>query len=338
MPSFEFADSPTRLDLALAAGGGEQTGGIHATLRNNSSRRQAVRIRVEPLGGARAEWFTIAGAAPTSPLEIEQDIDAGSTLTVNVTARIPPGAPGGSHGFRLRVTSEEFPDTDFAEGPAVAFDVAAPKPADVQKPKFPWWAVAAAVTLVLVVGSVVGWFFWPRDLDVALVRGKPFADAKLIAAERGFPDVKAVPGEPAGHDPAQQIVVNVSKDATGATVLLVDPGIPVPDVARQPAVAAARRLIDAGILPNENPQFDSRSDFADGVAVRTIPPATTPVALGGSVAIVLNNKPNGGGGVIVDPVRVCRNFRDCLQVQQPWTRDILPDTVLRQIERVRPGR
>lgn len=332
MPSFEFADCPTRLDLVLAADGGVQSGSLKCTLRNSSTRRQTARIRIEPLGGARPEWFTLAGAAPTSPLEIEQDIDAGNTLTVEAAVKIRPQAAAGSHSFRLRVTSESAPDTDFAEGPAVAFEVAAPKAPEPKPTKFPWWAIAAAVVLLVVIGGAVAFLAWPKGLDVALVKGKPFAEAKAIAAAKGFPDIKAEPGKPGGYDPAQQIVVDVGKDASGATVLLVDPGVAVPELARASAVDAARKLIDIGILPNQNPQFDSRSDFADGVVTRTIPPAPTPVALGGSVTIVLNNKPNGGGG----PVNPClRNIRDCVQIDRAWNKGIFSQDIQRQL--IRPG-
>lgn len=327
MPSFEFADCPSRLELT--AGAEAQAGSLRCTLRNASPRRQTARIRIEPLGEARPAWFALTDAPATSPLELEQDIDAGGTLTVAAAVKVPAGTPAGAHAFRLRVTSESAPDTDFAEGPAIAFVVAAPKAEPPKPAKFPWWAIAVAVVMLVIIGGAVAFLAWPRGLDVALVKGKPLAAAQAIAAEKGWPGLASAPGKPEGNDPAAQIVVGLGKDAAGAPLLLVDPGVAVPDLTRNSAVDAAKALIALGILPNQNPQFDSRSDIADGVVTRTIPPASTPVALGSSVTIVLNNKPSGGGGGVTP----CRNIRDCLQVTQPWDSRIFTPDIQRQLVR-----
>jgi len=327
MPSFEFADCPTRLDLVPSPDGSVATGSLRCTVRNGSTRRQTARIRIEPLGEARSEWFTLVGGSPTSPLEIEEDLDAGSTLSVEASVKVRPQPTAASHSFRLRVTSETEPDTDFAEWPAVAFDVAAAKVPEPTPSKFPWWAIAVAAVLVLVVGVAIAFLLWPKGLDAALVRGKPIAEATAVAAAHGFPNIGSEPGKPGGYDPAQQIVVDVGKDASGKTVLLIDPGVPVPDVSRTSPVDATRKLIDVGILPSPTTAVDRRADFDDGVVTRTIPPAPTAVALGGSVTVVLNDKPsNGDGG------RPCIRIRDCLDLQfQSLDKTLFRDEIRNQI-------
>ncbi len=325
MPSFEFADCPTKLALAAASGTQEQSGSVRCTLRNTSARRQTARIRIEPIGSAKPSWFALDGAPSTAPLEIERDIDAGGTLSLAAAVTVPPKSPAGSYTFRLRVTSEAAPDTDFAEGPAIAFDVAAWNEPSPVKAKVPWWAIVTAVLLVLVVGGAAVFLAWPKGLDPALVRGKSFGEAQQIAAAEGFPDIKAQPGKAAGNDPTRQIVVGVGKDKAGVTVLLVDQGVPLPDLEGQPAIAAAKVLIDLGVLPAQSPQFDSRSDIADGAVSKTIPQAPGAVALGGTVTLVLNNKPNSGGGGTINPclrnIHLCVDTGPVLNLQRQLNRD-----------------
>ncbi|MBW8886155.1 MAG: RICIN domain-containing protein, partial [Fibrobacteres bacterium] len=163
MPTFEFADCPTSLDLAATPDTREQVGSVRCTLRNTSSRKQGARIRVEPLGGAEAKWFALADAPATAPLEIEQDIDAGGTLTVTAAVKVPGGASAGNQTFRLRVISETAPDTDFAEGPAISFNIAALAEPEVKRTPFPWWAVVVGLVMLLAVGGAVGYLLWPKD-------------------------------------------------------------------------------------------------------------------------------------------------------------------------------
>ncbi|KQU97661.1 hypothetical protein ASC89_20530 [Devosia sp. Root413D1] len=163
MPTFEFADCPTTLTLATAPDTQEQTGSVRCTLRNTSARRQSVRIRIEPLGNAQSKWFGFAGAPTTSPLELEQEIDAGGTFTVTAGVKVPPGAPVGPQSFRLRAIAESAPDTDFAEGPAISFEVAASKGPDKPASAFPWWAVAVAAAMVLVVGAGLFFMLQPKS-------------------------------------------------------------------------------------------------------------------------------------------------------------------------------
>ena len=318
MPSFEFADCPTRLDLT-AAPDGTRTGSLRCTLRNTSSRRQTMRIRIEALSGARSDWFNLATAPPTSPLEIEEDIAAGSTLTVEALVKVPPQPAATDHAFRLRVTSEAQPDTDFAEGPAVAFHIDATERREVKRP-FPWWAVAVAAVFLLVVAGGVAYLMWPR-LELDMVRGHPLEEAKAIAAKHGFANIGAKPGEPEpGHDPAQQIVVALGKDdTTGATILLFDPGVLVPKVARSDPRDAQQALTQKGFTASIVAETSHVDGFGDTEVTRTSPPEEQPAAMGSAVTVMVNmKKPNsgggGGGGVGPGGIHPCTPWPACILV------------------------
>lgn len=261
MPSFEFADSPPHLALTAGADG-QQAGNTHITLRNTTARRQTARIGIEPLGAAKPAWFTINSAPATSPLEIEEDIDAGGTLTVEVTVKVPPKTPPGTESFRLRATAEASPDTDFTEGPAIAFEIAAtPEPPEPAKKAFPWWVVAVAGVLVVAVLGAVTYLLRPRgpdptpaiaeavpvELDLRLVIGRTLAQARVIAEREGFTDVGVESGDAWGHDPADRIVVGLDPDGP---IFKVDDGVTLPpEVLQKPLAEAAKIMLDRGVVP-----------------------------------------------------------------------------------------
>ena len=108
----------------------DKTGGAQVpfTITNTSAQKVRGRVLTKPLAPASEEWLSLIG-------ESVRDFAAGAVEQVIVRLRVPMGAPSGSYSFRLDAISELAPDEDFAEGPAVAFDVAAPK----SKKRFPWW-------------------------------------------------------------------------------------------------------------------------------------------------------------------------------------------------------
>jgi len=288
MPSFAFADCPTRLDLSLAAGTGEQTGSLSCTLRNTTAKRQTARIRIEALEGAKPAWFQLAGAPPTSPLEIEEDIAAGGTLTVGLDARVPAGTPAGTGSVRLRAISETAPDTDFTEGPAIGFTIAAPAaPPAPTKSTFPWWAVAVAAALVLVVVGAVTYLAWPSTLDPKLVIGKPLAEAQKIASEKGFEGIAVETGEAWGNNPADQVVVGYSPQRSAFSV---DNGVSVPpDILGRPYAEAVQLLLDRGLLPA--PVVLGMIGGPPGHVMQTIPAPGVPLPMGAPITIVVGAVP-----------------------------------------------
>ena len=160
MPTFAIADCPPRLALAPAEKNGKavQTGAISLTVRNTSERAFSGRIPLRPQAGAKPSWFAIAGAPATNAIEIEQDFAGKGTRTITVTVTVDAGEPGGVHLFNIRATSELDPDNDYVDGPAVSFEVPKlePKVPPPAKP-FPWWVVAVALALTVIVGGVLGY-------------------------------------------------------------------------------------------------------------------------------------------------------------------------------------
>jgi hypothetical protein len=192
MPSFQIGDAPTKVELQpAAAAGARPSGTVSFPVRNLTAKAQTGRIRVEPLGGAKPEWFAIEGAAPTSPTEIERDFDPSGNHVAVVKLTPPVDAAPGEYTFQLRVTAEHDPDTDVVTGPAVGFKVAPPPPAAAPATSFPWWAVAVAAVLVLVIGGVVGYFVMSGGDDgtqvaVPAVKGRSHVEAAQAVAGAGF--------------------------------------------------------------------------------------------------------------------------------------------------------
>lgn len=165
MPSFAFGDdSPTTLALDPIAGGT-----LKLTVRNTTARPQTGHISVQSTDVAVPGWIKLEGAVPTAPNLLVVDFARSASQTVTVMVKPPAGAAVGRHVFNLRVAHEDHGDTDFAESPAVAFDVATAPAAAVpesEKARFPWAIVAAAV-VVLLGASGAAWWLWP-DSRVAV--------------------------------------------------------------------------------------------------------------------------------------------------------------------------
>lgn len=160
MPSFQISDAPVRLDLPAPGPDGVRPAARQRfTVRNMGPRAQSARIRVEPTKGADPAWLGLAGAGGTSPAELELDFDYGGTHDVEVLVLPGDAARAGSYGFRLKVIAEIDPDVDVAQGPEVAFAVPeAPAAPAAPRGRFPWWAVAVAAAMVLLVGGALYWF------------------------------------------------------------------------------------------------------------------------------------------------------------------------------------
>ncbi|MGZ3461764.1 MAG: COG1470 family protein, partial [Archangium sp.] len=126
-----------------ASGQGE----VSFTVSNKLGMGVNVRATVEPAGNARAEWMTF-------PDGMERVLSPDGTAVIPVRISVPQGTPPGSYSFGLVVASVSNPDEHYDRGPSVAFTVA-PALAPVKKP-FPWWLVAIAAGVLIIVGAVVG--------------------------------------------------------------------------------------------------------------------------------------------------------------------------------------
>jgi hypothetical protein len=124
------------------------------TVTNTSAQALKGRMLTRPSAPAEPEWFSIVG-------EPDRDFAPNAAQQVVAQLNVPPTAPPGSYSFRLDAVSQAEPDEDFTEGPSISFDVEAP--VAPKKKRFPWWiiAVAAGIVLLIVIGIVV--FLLVRD-------------------------------------------------------------------------------------------------------------------------------------------------------------------------------
>ena len=118
------------------------------TVTNTSAQALKGRMLTRPHAPAKPEWLSVVG-------ESDRDFAPNAAQQVVVQLNVPPTAPPGSYAFRLDAVSQAEPDEDFTEGPSISFDVE-PPPTPTKK-RFPWWiiAVAAGIVLLIVIGIVI---------------------------------------------------------------------------------------------------------------------------------------------------------------------------------------
>lgn len=259
MATFAFASVPTALTLAEMAPAsppvpGSATppspsrlgGSMQFSIQNTDQRFARVgRLSVQPGPGAQAAWLSFQEAPPTSPGQLELEFEKGATRTVTLQVAVPPGAPAGSYVFTLQIASENDPDNDFAQSPAVSFAVPERKPVAGPPPaRFPWWAVAAGVALVLVAGGGAWWAFSGDDMVmVPSVAGKNVATA---VKELNDASLEAVVNMvPAPNTPATVIATNpkegssVPKNGRIDVTVAIPPNAPDPCARRELASVVA---------------------------------------------------------------------------------------------------
>ncbi|PTL84221.1 hypothetical protein [Vitiosangium sp. GDMCC 1.1324] len=125
---------------------GSGQGEVTFTVSNKLGMGVTVRATVEPAGNTRAEWMSF-------PDGMERTLSPDGTAVIPVRISAPKGTPPGAYNFGLVVASVSNPDEQYDRGPSVAFNVAE-APAPVKKP-FPWWLVALAAGVVIIIVGVV---------------------------------------------------------------------------------------------------------------------------------------------------------------------------------------
>jgi hypothetical protein len=138
-----FDITATTSSVQLGASG---QGEVSFTVSNKLGTGVTVRATVEPTGDTRPEWVSF-------PNGMERTLSPDGTAVIPVRVAVPPGTSPGTYGFNLVVASVSNPDEHYARGPSVAF-TAAPAPVPVKKP-FPWWLVALAAGVLIIIGGVV---------------------------------------------------------------------------------------------------------------------------------------------------------------------------------------
>lgn len=147
----------------------ERKGEAAFTVTNISGRLLRGRGVLQPLEQTAAQWLIIAG-------ETERDFAIAATQQYVVQVTVPPDATPGAYTFRLDEVGVDNPDENFTQGPVVAFQVAAQSVPPPPRP-FPWWIVAIAAGVVLIVLAAV---ILPR----LLAPQRPRPNATLIPLDR----------------------------------------------------------------------------------------------------------------------------------------------------------
>src|SRR4051794_2350253 len=248
------------------------------TVSNTSGRRMRGRASLKVDAPAERSWFTVAGDA-------EREFAVGGTDQFSVKIAIPRGTAAGKNSFRLDVVSVQNPDDDFAEGPTVFFEVAAPPPA---KKPFPWWIVAV-VAAVVVIGIGLGLFFWLRappeqpkvvTLSVPNVVGMPLDGAKFelskIGLKPGQATTQLTDGGTTGNVVSQTPAAGTSASpGTEIQLVTAQKGAKVPDAVGKSIEEAKQLLTGAGLRVGGPFILEAKSAAEDGKVQQEKPAAGT---------------------------------------------------------------
>lgn len=139
-------DLSTPHDVVKLGADGRAT--VTFAVTNVGTRALRGALRVRPLDGAPAGWFTLAGDA-------ERDFAAGFTHQVEVAVAVPAGTPAGRLRLRIDALSVQAPEEDYTEGPPVAVEVAAAAAPPPPKKPFPWLWIVIGLVVALVLAAVL---------------------------------------------------------------------------------------------------------------------------------------------------------------------------------------
>ncbi len=175
--------------LSLATSGtteapGPSVGELTFTVTNPGPVEDRVVFEIVPGDGAKRPWFTVD--------EPQRPVPGGQSVTFLIKVSIPAGEPAGPFWVQGRVySSDTAPEESSRISGRVTGEIAATK---IKKSK-PWWLLAVAALVVIVIG-VVGW------LDPAAGKpGCPTVGRAHRGAGPGATDrVRADPGP--GQTPA----------------------------------------------------------------------------------------------------------------------------------------
>jgi hypothetical protein len=142
--SITAPSSTVRLD---AKGHGEVPFSV-SNLTANVIRGRARVVATDP---KLANWFKITGDA-------ERDFAPNGTQQYTVQLNTAPGANPGKYSFRLDVFSVALPDEEYAQGPNIGFEIAAPSAPP--KPNFPIWIIPVLVLVILAALGVTVYEVW----------------------------------------------------------------------------------------------------------------------------------------------------------------------------------
>lgn len=222
MPSFEIPDGPTTVALKTEAG--FHKGNAVFGVTNKTGEGLTARFSVQVQGNGKAEWYSIQG-------EPERPVASGETQTVTVVAKIPATAPAGEHRIKLRATNVNDPDNDSTESAVSTVKIPAVVKPPVKKKPFPWWIIAvAAGVLVLVIGVIIAVVVMGGGPKVPKVIGLDYPAAVAALKEKGYeaePQInEAAPDKPQGKVFKQDPDGGKKADPKTVKVKLTVAGVP----------------------------------------------------------------------------------------------------------------
>jgi serine/threonine-protein kinase len=222
---------------------------------------------------ASGDWFSIEG-------EAERDFALGETESYTIKVQVPRTVPAGTYRVRCDAVAEHQPQEVFTIGPTVGLTVAAPS----EPRTFPWWIIAVAAGVVVVIGVVL----------FVVTRGGDDAEAPNMVNIPGAQAIAALNAAGFTTDPAAAVVQPcdapvTSQDVDGDTVTLTF------------AACAQLRNVPLFVGRNEDNAFNvaNQQGFAievvrsgtaaacDSPVVAQAPPPNTRTNVGASVVVVL---------------------------------------------------
>lgn len=279
--------------LDRATGGAGETVQFSFAVTNTAGRALAMGARVLPEAPAQEAWFKLGGSA-------ERQLGKDDFDQFDLEVRLPADAAPGTYKFRLLVYSTTAPGEDYTEGPTVAVEI--PQPDAPAKPepkpdngKFPWWIVAVAGVLVLLIGGGI--------LAYLLIDGaEPVPDVTTLTLDEAI-----VKLEQAGLKVAE---TGVTEEATGqadaGTVIRQAPAagadqpedklvsltieqltVAVPSVIGMKVPAAKTLLNDARLNLANNISYERSSQFAGGAIIAQTPAANQRAIPGHDVTVTV---------------------------------------------------
>ena len=246
MPSFEIPDGPTTVALKTEAG--FHKGNAVFGVTNKTGEGLTARFSVQIQGAGKAEWYQIQG-------EPERPVAAGETQTVTVLAKIPAATPAGQHRIKLRATNVNDPDNDSTDSTAAAITIPAVVKPQVKKKPFPWWIIAVAGgVLVLVIGVIIAVVVMSGGSKVPKVIGMDYASAVSALKDKGYGAEPEIRQAPPGKEPLDKVFLQdpaagTKADPKTTRVKLTVAGVPtvaVPGVTGLDYPDAAAVLEKAG--------------------------------------------------------------------------------------------
>ncbi|WP_152363086.1 PASTA domain-containing protein [Microlunatus speluncae] len=139
---------------------GPSTGELTFTITNSGPVEDRAVFEIVPGDGAKKPWFTVD--------EPQRRVPGGQSATLLIKVSVPVEEPAGPFWIQGRVYSADTaPEESSRLSGRVSGEVTAVK---IDKPK-PWWLLAVAALLVIVLG-VVGWLVLrPREPEPVAVPG-----------------------------------------------------------------------------------------------------------------------------------------------------------------------